>query len=220
MSAFFVTATGTDIGKTFITAGLIRHLRAQGEDARAFKPIVSGFEIANAAASDPGVLLEAMGDAITDESLNRISPWRFAAPLSPDMAAAREGKTLDFEKIVAACRARIGGGTLFMEGVGGVMVPLDARHTTLDLMAALKLPVIVVAGSYLGTLSHTLTAIHALRSRDIAIATLVVNESVDAPPLAETAATLARFAHGAPVTTIRRAPDAEFAALAALLNIC
>ncbi len=219
MSAFFVTATGTDIGKTYITAGLIRHLRAQGKDARAFKPVVSGFEMASAASSDPGILLEAMGQSITDESVNQMSPWRFTAPLSPDMAAARESKLLDFEKIVAACRAQTGD-PLFIEGVGGVMVPLDARHTIVDLMAALKLPVILVAGSYLGTLSHTLTALGSLRARDLSVAALVVNESEDAPPLAETAATLTRFAPGIAIATTRRAPNAEFAALAALLGLC
>lgn len=224
MSAFFVTATGTDIGKTFVTAGLIRHLRSAGKHPRAFKPIVSGFERANASGSDPGVLLEAIGETITDESLNRISPWRYAAPLSPDMAAAREGKSLDFDAIVAACRAQ-SGDPLFIEGVGGVMVPLDARHTVLDLMAALKLPLIVVSGNYLGTLSHTLTALEALRARDLAIAALVVNGGDDPVPLAETVATLSRFAPGTPITTIPRVREPleaapAFAAMAALLNIC
>jgi len=224
MSAFFVTATGTDIGKTFVTAGLIRHLRAQGKDARAFKPIVSGFERESAAASDPGALLDAMGEAITDESLDRISPWRFAAPLSPDMAAAREGKALDFEKIVSAARAQ-SGDPLFIEGVGGVMVPLDARRTVLDLMAALTLPLILVAGNYLGTLSHTLTALEALRGRDLAIAALVVNGGDEAVPVAETVATLSRFAPAIPIATlprIARACEAKpaFAALAALLKLC
>ena len=224
MSAFFVTATGTDIGKTFITAGLIRHLRGVGKYPRAFKPVVSGFERANAAASDPGVLLDAMGEAISDENLNRISPWRYAAPLSPDMAAVREGKTLDFDAIVAAARAQTGD-PLFVEGVGGVMVPLDARRTVLDLMAALKLPLIVVTGNYLGTLSHTLTALEALRARDLTVAALVVNGGDDPVPLAETVAALARFARGTPIATIPHvsAPHEAapaFAALASLLGLC
>ncbi len=224
MSAFFVTATGTDIGKTFITAGLIRHLRAAGKRPRAFKPVLSGFERANAAASDAGILLEAMGEAITDKSLDRISPWRFTAPLSPDMAAAREGRSLDFKKILSACRAQ-SGDPLFIEGVGGVMVPLDARRTVLDLMAALKLPLIVVTGNYLGTLSHTLTALETLRTRDLAIAALVVNGGDDPVPLAETIATLARFAPTIPIATIPHVSNPSeaapaFAALASLLGLC
>jgi len=218
MSAFFVTATGTDIGKTFVTAGLIRHLRARGINARGFKPVVSGFNRAEAAKSDPGILLEAMDEAITDESLDRISPWRFATPLSPDMAAAREGRALDFNAIVAACRAQSGPGTLFIEGVGGVMVPLDARHTTLDLMAALNLPLIVVTGSYLGTISHTLTAMEVIARAGLKTAVLIVNESEDSPvPLADTAAALERFLPGIAIRALpRQAAAGEFANLAAL----
>ncbi|HEV2560527.1 MAG TPA: dethiobiotin synthase [Rhizomicrobium sp.] len=225
MSAFFVTATGTDIGKTFVTAGLIRHLREHGKSVRAFKPIVSGFDIATAAISDPGVLLGAMDEPITPESLDRVSPWRFAAPLSPDMAAAREGKTLDFDAILAACRAEIGESILFIEGVGGVMVPLDAHRTVLDLMASLKLPLILVAGSYLGAISHTLTALDALRRRGLTIAALVVNDSGDgAVPLDETISTLARFAPGVRIAAIPRVKSwlnakAELAELAAILGL-
>ena len=69
MGAYFVTATGTDIGKTFVTAGLIRHLRHHGKRVDALKPVVSGFDIATAAISDPGVLLEALDEPITVDSL-------------------------------------------------------------------------------------------------------------------------------------------------------
>jgi dethiobiotin synthetase len=207
MSAFFVTATGTDIGKTFVTAGLIRHLRAMNGKVSALKPVVSGFDIATAALSDPGVLLEALGESVVPATLDRLSPWRFSAPLSPDMAAAREGRALDFNAIVETCRRAIAQepGTLFIEGVGGVMVPLDARHTVLDWMAALNLPVLLVAGSYLGSISHTLTALDCLGRCGLAVAALVINETGDgAVPLAETVSTLARFAADTPIATVLR----------------
>ena len=102
MTAIFVTGTGTDVGKTFLSAALIRHWRMAGHAVAAFKPVASGFDPATAQASDPGVLLAALGRPISD--IDAISPWRFAAPLSPDMAAAREGRALDFEAIVAFSR--------------------------------------------------------------------------------------------------------------------
>ncbi|MGB8365142.1 MAG: dethiobiotin synthase [Rhizomicrobium sp.] len=221
MRAFFVTATGTDIGKTFVTAGLVRLLREDGERAAALKPIVSGFAMARAGESDPGILLAALGEAMTSEAVARISPWRFSAPLSPDMAAAREGRAIDFGELVAFCRAGMAhaAGPLFIEGVGGVMVPLDDHHTVLDWMEALGLPIILVAGSYLGTFSHTLTALEAIVRRRLKLAALVVNDSGDgAVPLDETIATLARFAATAPIVALRRAKDeadirAGFAAL-------
>jgi len=225
MSVYFVTATGTDIGKTFVTAGLLRHLRAAGKPVWALKPVVSGFDAARACASDPGVLLEAMNHATSLDCIARIAPWRFAAPLSPDMAAAREGRAIDFDALVAFCREAIAGhsGTLLIEGVGGVMVPLDGRHTVLDWMAALGLPAILVAGTYLGTISHTLTALDALARAGVKIAVLVVNDSGDgAVPIADIVESLSHFLPGVAISTITRASSpaeaqADFARLAALL---
>ena len=218
MSACFVTATGTDIGKTFVAAGLLRALRERKKVVAAIKPVISGFDMARARASDTGVLLDAMGEAVTPDAVEQISPWRFAAALSPDMAAARENRAIDFDKLVAYCRdAAAWPGTLLIEGVGGVMVPLDARHTVLDWMAALGLPAILVTGSYLGTISHTLTALDAVRRAGVTIAALVVNDSGDgAVPLADTVESLGRFAPDVSIVTIARGAK-NFEALASLI---
>ena len=90
MSAIFITGTGTDVGKTYVAASLIRHLRQMGRLVDAIKPVVSGYDPAQLAASDPGVLLEALGLPVTEQEIDRISPWRFRAALSPDLAAARK----------------------------------------------------------------------------------------------------------------------------------
>jgi dethiobiotin synthetase len=212
MSAYFVTATGTDIGKTYVTAGLLRVLRAEG--ALALKPVVSGFSAGNAAASDPGVLLTALGRPVTPETLEGISPWRFEAPLSPDMAAAREGRSIDFEALLGFCREAIARarGPLFIEGVGGVMVPLDGCHTVRDWMVALDLPLVLVTGTYLGAISHTLTALDAVAHAGLSVTALVVNESAESPVTpAETIATLGHFVRTAPTTFLPRgAGDADF----------
>ena len=99
------------------------------------------------------------------------------------------------------------------------MVPLDTRHTVLDWMAALDIPAILVAGTYLGTLSHTLTALDTMAHAGVTVAALVVNESEDgAVPMQDTVATFGRFVHGLPVVTIpRRAGASSFAELAGLL---
>ncbi|TAL03226.1 MAG: dethiobiotin synthase [Rhodospirillaceae bacterium] len=198
MPAWFVTGTGTDVGKTFVTQALARHLRRRGHSVDARKPIVSGFDPRESANSDSGILLKALERPLTDAELHRISPWRFKAPLSPDMAAAREGRTIPFDALVAHSRQAVEtcapAGALFIEGVGGIMVPIDAQHTVLDWMRALRLPVIVVAGSYLGTISHTLTAVDVLRRSDLVVTALVVSETAGSPvPLADTVAAIARF---------------------------
>jgi dethiobiotin synthetase len=211
MSAYFVTAIGTDIGKTFVAAGLIRHFRAAGRAVEAIKPVATGFDPAAAATSDPGVLLSALGRPVTPAEIERVAPWRYAAPLSPDMAARREGRALDFDALVEFCRRAIADhqDMLLIEGIGGVMVPLDDRHTVLDWIAALHIPLVLVAGSYLGSLSHTLTGLDVIARRELILKAIVVNETpVSTVPLAYTAATLSRFAGATPVIAIPRLPAA------------
>jgi dethiobiotin synthetase len=214
MPAVFVTASGTDIGKTFIAEAMLREWRAQGHQVAVLKPVLSGFDPADAASSDTGRLLAAAGAEITEDSVALVSPWRYAAPLSPDMAAAREGRTVPFDDIVAYCLAAIHeaqetGMYLLIEGIGGVMVPLDDTRTVADLIAELAIPAIVVGGSYLGSLSHTLTACEALQARRVPIDTIVISETPGSEvPLAETRDTVARFVGDIPVEAVAYQPSA------------
>jgi dethiobiotin synthetase len=217
MSTLFVTATGTDVGKTFVMTKLVAELRAARRSVHALKPVASGFDASDVAASDTGVLLDALGLALTPANLDAVSPWRFAAPLSPDMAAARENRAIPFSELVEFCRAPRAADVTLIEGVGGVMVPLDAQHTVLDWIAAVGAPVVLVAGSYLGTLSHTLTAVAALRARACELAAVIVSESATQPvPLDETVAGLRRFVPPVEVVGLARPPDRETRLLPAL----
>jgi dethiobiotin synthetase len=209
MSAYFVTATGTDIGKTFVTAGLIRYLRGAGQPVNALKPIVSGYDSSVVETSDPAVLLQALGRQVSADEIETMAPWRFRAPLSPDLAAAREGRTVDFDKLIAFSRAAINASTgiLFIEGVGGIMVPLDYKRTVLDWMAALDIPLVLVVGGYLGAISHTLTALDVLAQRKLTIAAIVVSESERGTvELDETVASITRFSEGVEVVGLPRLP--------------
>jgi dethiobiotin synthetase len=183
MTTVFVTATGTEVGKTVVARGLIRALRAQGRTVEALKPVVSGYDPHEARGSDPGLLLAALDEPITPDGIARISPFRFTAPVSPHLAARREGKKIDFNAVVELCRWRMQTctGALIIEGVGGIMAPLDDQRTVLDWMVALGQPILLVAGSYLGTLSHTLSAVDVLERRDLPIAALIVNETAGSP---------------------------------------
>jgi dethiobiotin synthetase len=220
MTAVFVTSSGTDIGKTFVTTQLVAELRAAGRRVRALKPVASGFDAAHPEQSDSALLLRAQGLALTPENLDAVSPWRFAAPVSPDMAAARERRSLPFDAVVAHCRTAVEAGSVtLIEGIGGVMVPLDARHTVLDWIAALGAPALLVVGSYLGTLSHSLTAAAALRERGVPLCGVVVSESEQQPVAAEeTAAALARFLAGTPVHVLPRGGGVSLLPLLAALD--
>jgi len=225
MTTAFITATGTDIGKTFVTAGLVRHIRAAGRAVDAVKPVVSGFDPDAWQESDPAMLLDALERPITLEEAEKVSPWRFAAPLSPHMAARDEGRAIAFQEVVEFCRRGMAArrGVLLIEGIGGIMVPLDDRRTVLDWMSVLRIPIILVAGTYVGTMSHTLTALEVLVRRNLNVAAVVISESeASAASLDDTVATLQRFANSIDVVGIPRlAPgttdDPAFARIAGLL---
>jgi dethiobiotin synthetase len=226
MSALFVTATGTDIGKSFVACGIIAELRRRGRRVAALKPLVSGYDDARAAESDPGRLLAALGRDPAPAELDRISPWRFRAPLAPDLAAKREGKKVDFAALVEFCRDAIDRqDNLLIEGVGGVMSPISDRQTVLDWMVELEIPVLLVSGSYLGAQSHALTALTALRARRLALRAVVVSESPDSGlPPADTALSFARFARGTELLALPRlslwnAPHETFCRLADGFNL-
>ena len=202
MTAIFLTATGTDIGKTFLAVGLIRELRERGREVAAVKPVVSGYEDWSVPASDPARLLAALGLPANEDEIQRISPFRFRAPVAPDLAARAEGRHLDYAALIAHSRQEIAAraDVLLIEGIGGVMVPLDERHTVLDWMGELHLPVVLVSGSYLGSISHGLTAAAAVRQRGLHIAAVVVSEREESVvPLDYTTAAVKRFIGRSPV---------------------
>ncbi|HJO73769.1 MAG TPA: dethiobiotin synthase [Rhodospirillales bacterium] len=207
MKTLFITATGTEVGKTYVTAALASALTAKGKSVRVLKPVISGFDETDFNNTDTALLLDAAGQAAGKEAVEACSPWRFKEPLSPDMAAKREGRAIDFNALIRFCREAQTGDEdfLLIEGIGGAMVPLDATLTVLDWMAELQAPALVVCGSYLGTLSHTLTTVAALRGRDIDIAGVVVSESEQSPvPVSETVETLQRHLGGVSVATAPR----------------
>ena len=205
MKTFFVAGTGTDLGKTHIGCALIEAARQRGLKVDAFKPVVSGFDPAAPEASDPARLAVALG---RPDAWAEVSPRRYRAPLAPTLAARLEGETLRMNDLVADCQTWLSSRDVdlaLVEGAGGVMSPMTDDATNLDLMSALSLPILLVAGSYLGTASHLLTALEVLRARGLAVAAIVVSESLDAPDLDQTVEMLRAFEHRTPIIVAPRA---------------
>lgn len=222
MPALFITATGTEIGKTFVTAELIGALRRRGRSVAPLKPVVTGFDEKNFSDSDPAVLANACGLSADMATIAAISRWRFAAPLSPDMAAAREGQAIDYDALRRACIDAMAAAedVLLIEGIGGLMVPFNQVATVCDLITALDIPLLLVAGTYLGSLSHTLSALEVAQSRGLKVAALVLNESPGSTvSLKDTAASLANFWDGSILSLTRdqKSNTAVFDKLANLL---
>lgn len=217
MKALFVAGTGTDLGKTHVACALLSAARARGLRIDAFKPVVSGFDPDAPESSDPARLAAAIG---RPQAWAEISPRRYRAPLAPNLAARLEGETLVMSDLVADCQAWLASRDVdlaLVEGAGGVMSPMTDDATNLDLMVALGLPVLLVAGSYLGTASHLLTALEVLRARGLSVATIVVSESLDAPDLAQTLDMLRAFERQAPIIVAPRDADWDARDVADLL---
>lgn len=211
MSAYFVTASGTEIGKTYVTAALIRQLRDAGRPVRAFKPVASGMPpLADPRFrdSDTALLLEAQGLALDEAGVEGCTPWRFKAPLSPDMAAAAEARRFKLDEVADWTRAVLRQlppeAVALIEGAGGAFSPIASDGLNVDLAQRLAIPAMLVCGSYLGAIGHALAAIEALHARAVALAAVVVNESEGGVDFEATLRSLARFAPRARFVPLRR----------------
>lgn len=196
--SFFITSTGTGIGKTVVTCSLINQLRNADENIMAIKPLISGWED-NIHTNDTLQILTSLGLSASQKNIDKISPWRFTAPLAASMAARKENREIDYAAVVDFCKnasLNTDKGYFFIEGAGGVMAPIAENKTCLDLIIDLNIPAILVVGSYLGTISHTLTAIKAMEASGVKIQVIIINESTDCPiPLEETIVELQKFTH-------------------------
>ena len=224
MRALFVAGTGTDIGKTHVACLLLRRARARGRTVVALKPVLSGAPNAGDPAfaqSDTARLLDAAGAPLTPDAVTRCSPFRFTAPLAPDQAAAREDRRLTLDEVVAAARAGLAEAPAdafaLVEGAGGLMSPVAEDGLGLDWIEHLGLPVLLVAGCYLGAISHALTACEALARRRTALAGVVMNSGVGDAVEPEAAAAAVRRWTGARVWELGPG-DAGAEALDALIG--
>lgn len=202
---YFITSSGTGVGKTLVTAALSYQLRKAGKHPLALKPIISGYE-EDDPSTDTNILLQAQGLPVVKVQSDVISPWRFKAPLSPNMAAAKENKRVNLQELVHFCQQPYAhNDVVLIEGVGGAMVPLNERRHSVHWMKALSYPAIVVVGSYLGAISHALTTITCLQAAHIPIQAVIVSESEASDvDLQETVETLVSFVPDVPFMTLER----------------
>ncbi|MDH4281578.1 MAG: dethiobiotin synthase [Myxococcales bacterium] len=171
MKGAFITATGTGVGKTWLARALTIACVQRGKRIAAIKPIETG--------ADPTPLdALALARACGNESLATAQGlYRAKEPLAPYAIEKRGGPSIGSLRAMAKRIRELGSDADYtiVEGVGGVLVPLDREHTIADLAALLDLQTVVVARNALGVLSYTLTAVEALRKRKISVRAIVLN---------------------------------------------
>jgi dethiobiotin synthetase len=160
LRGYFVTGTGTEVGKTVVAATIARSLAAAGARVAVFKPAESGFE--EGEEPDHALLRRAAGSSQADDE---IAPYRYDEPVSPHLGAQLAGEEIDPARVVRAARAAAARADyLVCEGVGGLLVPLTLTYLVRDFARELALPVVIAAEPGLGTINHTLLTIEAARA--------------------------------------------------------
>jgi len=172
MRGLFITGTDTGAGKSILTASLLAAMSAAGEPVVAHKPAVTGLDEPPGGGGWPADH-ELLGLAAGMDPQD-VSPLLFGPAVSPHLAARLAGVTLDPSRIVAGALGQAARGTLVVEGIGGLLVPLTDEFTVRDLAVELKLPLLIAARPGLGTINHSLLALEAARSAGLQVRALVL----------------------------------------------
>jgi len=208
---WFIAGTDTGIGKTRCAVALLHALRAHYPRCVGMKPVAAGLD-ANGDNDDVLALAAAGTHAVPREWQN---PYALPAAVSPHIAAAKVGVTIDLSVITAAyAKLAAESDAVVVEGAGGLLVPLSQRENGGDLAQALGLPVVLVVGLRLGCLNHAVLTRDAIRQRGLRLAGWVVNRlDPDMPAQEENLAYLAEQLHAPRLANWAYAPEADPATL-------
>ncbi len=171
----FVTGSGTGVGKTVIAGAIAAAIKAHGLDVGVMKPVASGAkEIDGKLVSEDAVYLKKIIESDDDDDL--VAPVRLKPPIAPTMAASTTGVSIDIGKVWKAYKELTNRHDfVVVEGIGGLMVPIDDTLFVADMAREMDLPLVIVSSDYLGTINHTLLTVEYARSRNLRIKGIVIN---------------------------------------------
>lgn len=173
--ALFITGTDTGVGKTIVTALLASCTARRGVSVGVIKPVATGGEERDGVLHSPDALFfkETLG---LDDPIEIINPVCFREPLAPSVAAGMEGREVDLAVLDGAYASlRQRHDVVFIEGIGGLLVPLKEKFSAADLALRWDVPLLIVARPGLGTINHTALTISCARSKGLGIAGFVMN---------------------------------------------
>ena len=173
--ALFVTGTDTGVGKTVIAAALLRGLRERGQRVAGMKPVASGCRKSpEGIVSDDALAL--IAEASESAPYRIVNPYAFIPPIAPHVAAVEAGTRIDLRELERAYRILAGlADVVVIEGAGGWLTPLDAKHALADFARKVKADVILVVGLRLGCLNHALLSAQAIEHSGLKLAGWVAN---------------------------------------------
>lgn len=176
---YFITGTDTGVGKTLVAGGLVALYKKQGLNVGVMKPVATGCKrVNNRLISDDAVFLKLSAEVEDDYEL--INPVSLEQPLVPTVAARLSNTKIDTDKINTAfdtlCERHE---YMIVEGIGGLLVPIDEYYFIIDLASEMELPLIIVCRPTLGTINHTLLTASYAREHGLEVKGIIVNESTE-----------------------------------------
>ena len=176
MQGFFITGTDTEVGKTWISLGIVEALKQQNKKVGVMKPVSAGCEKTDdGLRNEDALLLQQQSNVELD--YETVNPYAFEPAIAPHIAAASEGVRIDIEKLYQHFQTiHQQSDCVVVEGAGGWQVPLNDFQTMADLAKTFELPVILVVGMRLGCLNHALLSVESIRSSNLPLAGWVANQ--------------------------------------------
>ena len=174
MKPIFVTSTDTDVGKTYVCAGLAYSLKKLGIDVGIMKPFACGVkQKIGFSSNDLTILTNA---AMVDDAEDIINPFFFPIPASPYTAAKNLGVKIDVEHVME-CFRKLDEihDIMLVEGIGGIMTPILKDYAIIDLIKDLMANTIIVTSSKIGTINHTILTCKMCKNMNIPVKGLIIN---------------------------------------------
>ena len=177
MNSLFVTGTDTDVGKTCVTAGIVNYLSKMNIDVGVMKPFASGYK-ANADSLSEDVEILMKYSAVNDP-VELVNPYYFEIPTSPYEACMKLNREVDITKVVDAYNQLTSNhDVVVVEGIGGIMTPISQNYFVSDLISELNLNSIIVTGSKIGSVNHTMLTYEHSKQKNLNFKGFVVNQNV------------------------------------------
>ena len=176
MKSLFVTGTDTDVGKTCVSASIVKNLRDMGIDVGVMKPFASGYKKNSSSLPQDVEILMKYSDSHDPTDL--INPYFFEIPTSPYDASKILGQKISLQKITDAYdKLLLSHDLVIVEGIGGLMTPITRNYFVSNLISELDIDTIIVTGSKLGTVNHTMLTYEHCKQMHLKLKGFVINQT-------------------------------------------
>jgi len=176
MKSLFVTGNDTDVGKTCVTASIVKNLRDMDIDVGVMKPFASGYKKnSNSLSQDVEILMKYSG---SHDPIDLVNPYFFEIPTSPYDASKILARKISTQKVIDAYDRLLSSHDLvIVEGIGGLMTPITQNYFVSNLISELDIDTIIVTGSKLGTVNHTLLTYEHCKQMHLKLKGFVINQT-------------------------------------------